>query len=555
MGAQQLDLIIHNATVLTMDERHPTAGAIGVAGGRIVAVGHDLADAGLADASATRSVDAAGLTVLPGFNDAHCHSAWFGLSLTEIDCAPLTRLDDVYAAIATRAAATPAGTWLVAAGYNHHAFGGLYPDIERLDALAPHHPIYIRHNSGHACIVNSLALERAGFLSPDRVVQDGAIAVRDAAGRFTGLLEERAQQQVQNLFLPHSQGTISAAIDRATSVYAAEGITSFTEAGIGGGWIGHSPLELAAYQSALDTGVLSARAQLMVALDALHPLAGHTDDDITHGLDLGMRTGFGCDMLKIGPTKVFLDGSLLGLTAAMTEPYCAGAENNHGYFQGDVAELRGRILAAYESGWSIAAHAIGDAAVDLAIEIFEQARSMPGERAVPNRIEHGGVLTDAQLARIRAVGAVVVPQPGFIPAFGADMARALGDARVPQSYRAASLLAAGIPLPGSSDRPVTTGNVLRNVQAFVERCYQDAAGTRRVYGPDERITIGQALTAYTLGSARATGEQSRRGSVTLGKLADFVLLDRNPLEVPVEELPDIEIMETLLGGTVTHSRR
>ena len=554
MGAQQLDLIIHNATVLTMDEREPTAGAIGVAGGRIVALGHDLADAGLADATAARHIDGAGLTVLPGFNDVHCHTTWFGLSLTEIDCEPLNRLDDLYAALAAGVAATPPGTWVVAAGFNHQAFGGEYPDIARLDTLAPQHPIYIRHNSGHACIVNSLALERAGFLVHDRVEQEGALAVRDAAGRFTGLLEERAQQQVQNLFLPHSQRTITAAIDRATNVYAAEGITSFTEAGIGGGWIGHSPLELAAYQTALDTGVLSARAQLMVALDALHPLTGHADDDVTFGLDLGLRTGFGTDRLKIGPTKVFLDGSLLGLTAAMTQPYCVGAEHNHGYFLGDVAELRHRILAAYRSGWSVAAHAIGDAAIDLAIEIFEQARSIPGRRAVPNRIEHGGVLSDAQLARIAAVGAVVVPQPGFIPAFGADMARALGEARVPQSYRAASLLAAGLPLPGSSDRPVTTGNVLRNVQAFVERRYADTAGGGHVYGPDERISVQQALHAYTLGSAQATGEQASRGSIALGKLADFVLLDRNPLDVAVEDLPGIEVVATLLGGTPTHSR-
>jgi predicted amidohydrolase YtcJ len=178
---------------------------------------------------------------------------------------------------------------------------------------------------------------------------------------------------------------------------------------------------------------------------------------------------------------------------------------------------------------------------------------MPGRRAVPNRIEHGGVLTDPQLARIAAVGAVVVPQPGFIPAFGADMASALGEARVLQSYRAASLLAAGLPLPGSSDRPVTTGNVLSNVQAFVERRYVDAADSRQVYGADERITTLQALSAYTLGSARATGEQSQRGSVTVGKLADFVLLDRNPLDVAVEELASIKVLETLVGGTVTHS--
>ncbi|MDJ0378473.1 amidohydrolase [Cryobacterium sp. PH31-L1] len=529
-----------------MDDRRPGAGAIGVLHGRVVAVGADLDGY-----AATRQIDGAGLTVLPGFNDVHCHTTWFGLSLTEIDCAPLRRLDDVYAALSANIAETAEGNWVLASGFNHQSFGGQYPDIAILDRLAPKHPLFIRHNSGHAGIVNTAALELAGFLAADWVEEDGALAVRDAGGHFTGLLEERAQQQVQDLFLPHSQRTITAAIDRATSVYAAEGITSFTEAGIGGGWIGHSPLELAAYQAALDTGVLSARAQLMVALDALHPVVGHADDPIKLGLDLGVRTGFGNDLLRVGPTKVFLDGSLLGLTAAMNDPYCVGAAHNHGYFQGDVGQLTERILAAYRSGWSIAAHAIGDSAIDLAIEIFEQARSLYGDRPVPNRIEHGGVITDAHLARIKTVGAIVVPQPGFIRAFGVEMARALGADRVPLSYRAASLLSAGIPLPGSSDRPVTSGNVLRNVQAFVERL--DAAGA--VYGPDERISVAEALRAYTLGSAQTTGAGNVVGSIAPGKLADFVLLDRNPLTTPVESIAQIGVAATMMNGEFTYDQR
>ena len=315
MPEQKLDLLIRNATVLTRDADRPVAGAVGVAAGRIVALGEDLA--GL---SAHREIDGTGLTVLPGFNDVHCHTTWFGLSLTEVDLSVLRSMDDVYSALQRRVSDSADGAWVVAAGFNHNAFGGHYPDIAKLDALAPRNPIYIRHNSGHACIVNSLALGLAGFLAADRIDEPGAVAVRDEHGRFTGLLEERAQQAVQSLFLPHSQRNIVDAIDRATQVYAAEGITSFTEAGIAGGWIGHSPLELAAYQTALDAGVLRARAQLMVSLDALHDVTGHKDDGITLGLDLGVRTGFGNDWLKIGPTKVFLDGSLLGLTAAMSEP-------------------------------------------------------------------------------------------------------------------------------------------------------------------------------------------------------------------------------------------
>lgn len=544
MSEAKLDLLIRNATVLTMDTDRPRAGGVGITAGRIVIVEDDVDDY-----SADREIDGTGLTVLPGFNDVHCHTTWFGLSLTEIDLSAEHNMNDVYAALRSGVASQPEGTWVIAAGFNHHAFGGRYPDITTLDAMAPRHPIFIRHNSGHACIVNSLALGLAGFEAADSVEQEGALAVRDENGRFTGLLEERAQQAVQQLFLPYSQRDLVGAIDRATRIYAGQGITSFTEAGIAGGWIGHSPIELAAYQNAIDAGVLRARAQVMVSLDALHDVAGHRDDEITLGLDLGLRTGFGNDRLKIGPTKVFLDGSLLGLTAAMSEPYCAGPAGNHGYFQGDVEELRQKILAAYRSGWSIAAHGIGDEAIELAVDLFERARSLYGPRHVPNRIEHGGVITDDQLSRIAAIGAVVVPQPGFIPAFGAEMARALGDKRVRQSYRAASLLEAGVILPGSSDRPVTSGAVLPNVQAFVERRYNG----NQVYGPDERISVEAALRAYTLGSAQATGESSLRGSIAPGKLADLVLLDGNPLRTPVEDISGIRVAATIVGGEFTHN--
>lgn len=544
MATPQLDLVIHNADVMTMDPERPRASTIGVSAGRIVSVDDEVAGC-----SAAREVDAGGLRVLPGFNDVHCHTTWFGLSLTELDLSGLVTLDQVYAAVTDRVARIPEGSWVVASGFNHFSFGGLYPHISVLDRVAPRHPVYIRHNSGHACIVNSVALGLAGFLSADGGAEDeGAVAVRDAAGSFTGLLEERAQQRVQRLFLPYSETDIVSAIDRATAVYATEGITSFTEAGIAGGWIGHSPIELAAYSAALEADRLHARAQVMVALDALHPISGHRDDAAALGLDLGMRTGFGNDWLKIGPSKVFLDGSLLGLTASVSEPYCVGRHGNHGYLQDDADAMRRRILDAYKSGWSIAAHAIGDRAVDLAIETLAEARSLYGSRRVPNRIEHGGVISAAQLARLAGIDVVVVPQPGFIPAFGDDMTRALGPRRVAESYRAASLLAAGLVLPGSSDRPVASGAVLRNVQAFVERRTRSG----ELYGADERIDVEAALRAYTAGSAAATGESAHRGRIRVGMKADLVILGRDPLLVPVEEISAIEVRATVVDGRFSH---
>ena len=216
--------------------------------------------------------------------------------------------------------------------------------------------------------------------------------VRDAAGRPTGLVQETAQQLIQQLILPYSSEAIEAALDRATRYYAAEGITSFTEAGIGGGWIGHSPVELAAYQRAASAGRLHARAQLMPVLDVLHPLDGQRPPgSAPAGLDLGIASGFGDDFLSLGPAKVFLDGSLLGETAAVSQDYCShgGTDNtgNTGYFQAEPDALRAKIEAAYAAGWSIAAHAIGDRAVDLAIDIITgcAAKVRPPGRAQQDR--------------------------------------------------------------------------------------------------------------------------------------------------------------------------
>lgn len=534
------DLVVINAHVITMDADHPVTTAFAVSSGRIAAVG-----AGVETATAARVIDAGGLTILPGFNDAHCHTVWYGLSAAELDVSSHTTLTTVYAALEERIASSQPGDWVVANGFNHHQFNGAYPQLSVLDRIAPRNPIFIRHNSGHSCVVNSVALRSAGISS-----QEGSLpsdVVCDAEGRPSGLLQERAQEHVQALFYPHAQEKIVAAIDRGTSAYAAQGITSFTEAGIGGGWIGHSGIEAAAYQRARREGKLRARAQLMVALDTLHSVQSHTDDGFGIGLDLGLHTGFGDEWLSLGPAKVFLDGSLFAESAAMTESYCSH-ENKLGSLQMDEATLRGRITDAYRSGWSIAAHAIGDRAVDLALDIFDEVVRQFGPPVVPNRIEHGGVIRPDQLKRLAAQGIIVVPQASFFDKFGDHMAASLGPERTQWAYRGKSLLDAGLVLPGSSDRPVVEGSPLRGVKAFAERKTE----TGRILGPAERLSIGEALYAYTMGSAVATGSAATKGSISVGKLADFVALDRNPLASQTDQLDTIEILATAVGGTYTY---
>ena len=321
----KLDLILTNANVLTMDPARPRAHTIGILGSRIVGLDDDVAGLG-----ATEYRDLRGATVTPGFNDAHCHTTWFGLGLDEIDLAGARGLDQAYARLAEAARRAPSGQWLRATGFSHQDHGGLFLDLDTVDRLTGDHPLYIRHRSGHMAVGNSASLRLAGVLAEDVPDPEGGVICRDEGGRPTGVLQERAQRLIQDLIPPHSETEIVAALERGTARYAEEGITSFTEAGIGGGWIGHGPTELAAYQRARWEGKLRARAQLMPALDALHPLGADPDGGLRVGLDLGLCTGFGDEYISLGPVKVFLDGSLFNETATLTEDYCGHAHRVDG---------------------------------------------------------------------------------------------------------------------------------------------------------------------------------------------------------------------------------
>jgi predicted amidohydrolase YtcJ len=355
-----IDLLIVNANVLTMDPARPRAQSVAVAGGRIVALD--------ADGPAREVVDLHGRTLLPGFHDAHNHMAWFGMSLTEVDLSPtaVTSLDELYAAIARRARETSEDDWVVGSGYDQNRLGGQHPDRDGLESAAPGRRVMLRHVSGHMCVVSGAVLADL-HIADQPIDVSGGTVVTDGDGRPTGLLQERAQELTDTLLRPYPLAFLTDAIDRAGARYLSEGITSVTEAGIGGGWIGHTPVELAAYQAARDAGRLPVRVELMVASDVLHPVGAHPSDDLPLGLDLGIRTGFGDDWLRVGAMKLFTDGSLIGRTAAMSFDY-AGMPGNQGYFQGDAAELTDRIVAAHRSGWQVASHAIGDRAIDLALD-------------------------------------------------------------------------------------------------------------------------------------------------------------------------------------------
>lgn len=537
----RVDLIVRNGRIDTRDPERPEASAIAVLGGRIVAIDD------LDGLEARETIDARGLAVLPGFNDVHAHSVWFGTTLMEADLSGVASLDDIYDRIAAQAAETADGEWVVAAGYNPVLLGGAVPDRDRLDAASGGRPVWIKHASGHSGQASSAALELAG-VDDARIpeVEGGLVVVAD--GRATGVLEERAMELVQRILLPYPLASIERALELATAQYAREGLTSVTDAGVAGGWIGHAPGELAAYQSARDRGLLSTRMQVMPVMDALAGFASHDSEPALRGLGAGMRTGWGDEWLQLGPVKVFTDGSILGRTAQMSEDY-EGCPGYHGYLQDDPDAMRARIVEAAAAGWSLALHAVGDAALDFALDAIEAgAQARGGAGVVPDRVEHGTVVRPEQLSRLASLGVACVTQPSFIPTFGDGIRGPMGEARVELALPARRQLDAGLPLAFSSDRPVAPGMPLLGIQAFVERVTEGG----RDFSPAERISVDEAVEAATVGSAAVTGQSASKGRIALGQLADLVLLEAHPREVPVADIAAIGVRGTIAGGRWTH---
>lgn len=527
----KVDLLITDAQFLTQDPARPCAHSAAVLGDRVVALDDDCE--GLRP---RRSIRAGGAVITPGFNDAHAHSVWFGRSLLEANLSGCESMHEVYDRVAEHARDKGPDDWVVASGFNQMDTGGQYPDPDELDRASGGRPVWIKHTSGHACLVSARAMHTLGITGTERF--DGGRVVVDAEGTPTGVLEETAMSLVQEQMLPLSETDIVEALAAAHRVYATEGLTSVTDAGIAGGWIGHSPAELGAYQAARREGALAARTQVMIASDVLTDITA--GEETFHGLPTGIRSGFGDDRLSLGPVKIFLDGSILGNTARMSTGY-ANCPTNHGYFQAEPELMHERAVAAARSGWALAMHAVGDEAVDLAITILTEVRGTTPP--MPHRIEHGGVVTPEQLERLAALGATIVSQPHFMRAYGDGFRGYIGEERTHWSFRSASQLRSGLTVAGSSDRPVAPGAPLEVMTSAIHR--RTSSGW--VYGPEERLTPAEALRAYTAGSAQVTGWAEEKGVLAPGYLADFAVLDANPLE---HDPNRVRVLATLVGGQV-----
>jgi len=532
------DLLIINANGITMDPRNSSTEAVAVTGGIITAVGTSDKLKSLAGPD-TRILDAAGKTLLPGFIDAHCHLlSLAGKQLLHVDCSAgkVDSIDGVIGELKKRAEATPPGQWVLGGRYDDTKLAeNRHPTRQDLDKASTKHPIHLRHVSGHMGVVNSRALELGKF---DRNTPDpeGGAFDRDARGELTGMCREEADF----LFLPgigFGEGLIPPptaeqdveAVRLACQEYNSLGITSVGDALVG-------PGEIAAYQSALEQGLLSVRVYMLVLDNHLPALKA-----------LQVRTGFGSDFLKIGGVKSFVDGAIAGRTAWLSEPY-EGRPDDFGIPTKTPAETEEIVLAAHRAGYQLAVHANGDAAINMVLDAYEKALKLYPREDHRHRIAHCTVVTPEILARIKHLGVVVLPFSTYIYEHGEKMGEY--GSRISMMFAHRSFLDYGIPVGGSSDNPCATEDPLIAIQSMVTR----RSSSGQVLGPEQKISVEEALRIYTMGSAYAAFEEQRKGSIETGKLADFVLLSDDPRRVDPERIMEIQVEETIVGGKSVYTR-
>ncbi|QCY48363.1 MULTISPECIES: amidohydrolase [Glutamicibacter] len=541
------DVLYTNGIIHTQDPQRPLAQALGIHHGRVISLDHELEPRHFA-----KVVDLGGAAVVPGFNDAHLHLTFIGDALTQVDLRPesVKTMEELLAAVDAAASTAKPGAWVIGTGYDQNFLGDEHPTARALDSVSHGHPVFLWHVSRHMAVANTRAFELSGYPERRNVpVPDGGAVPCDARGLAEGLLQETARSIVLDHIPVKSIQDVADLVAAGSREMLKLGVTSITEPGIGApDHIGQSSVDLAGYQMARERGQLGVRATLMPYLTTLHPLdtesfKGHQ----RYGLDLGMRSGMGDEVLRIGPTKVLSDGSLIGRSAFMCCDY-ATDEGNRGLLQFSQETLREKLIGAHLAGWQLAVHAIGDAALDVVMDIIAQAQELAPRPNARHRIEHASVASDAQIQRMVQLGLIPVPQGRFIHELGDGVAVAMGAERQPLAYRVKSFLDAGLVIPGSTDAPVVSADPLLNIASLVERT--TLAGAPFTDG--EKLTVAQAVHAYTVGSAHAVHEESYKGKLVPGHLADFVVLSQDIYDIPTEDIANTRVEATVVAGELVY---
>lgn len=527
-------LLIHGGPILTMDERRPIAEAVALQHGDVLAVGND-SDVRAAITGAYDDIDLRGRLATPGLIDAHAHVVMVGMEQREVDATAdaVSSIAEIVAKIRATARSRPAGGWIKANGYDQESLAEQrHPNRRDLDEAAPGNPVLLMRSCHHIAAVNSRALALAGIdrNTPD---PDGGTIDRDEHGEPTGVLRENAVGLVEDVLGEPDQAEIEAAIVAGGRAFAQAGVTGMHEAGV------RRAAQMRAFQSIYQRGELPVRINLMMIIE----------ETLEELISLGIRTGLGDEWLRIGNAKLFTDGSIGGRTARMRQPYVDQPEN-YGLWMEPPEVMKEKIIRAHQAGFQVGCHAIGDAAITLLLDSYEEAQRRFPRPDTRHRIEHCSIVDIDMIDRIARLGVVPIPGTSFLyytrPAYIAN----LGHDRIRYAYAMKTFKAKGIIAAASTDAPVVPVDPLIGIQTMVTR--RDRNGDPA--WPEEAVSVEEAIRAYTVNAAYAAHEERRKGALKPGMTGDVTIFSADLRTVPADELTEQHADMTIIGGEVVAER-
>jgi len=536
------DAVYVNGRVWTVDPAKPEAQAVAVWRGRILRVGTDAEVKALAGPRTT-VIDLAGRRVVPGFYDSHAHVLGGGQQLARVELKDAKDEAEFGRRLAAFDKSTPRDRWLLGGNWDHdRAFGGKLPTATTIDKYVKDRPVFIRRYDGHMALANTAALKLAGVTSDTKDVPGGVID-RLADGKTpSGILRDNAMSLVGRLVPEPDEAEVVEAVLAAQRHAAEFGVTSIQD------MEGSSPETRRRYLRVLQR--LAREGKLTCRIDVRWPLALHKEL-----ANLGVGADFGSDFVRVGGLKAYMDGSLGSSTAKMFEPYTSDATTT-GVYVTEPDAMRALVRSADAAGLNVCVHAIGDKANAVLLDIFEQVgRERRGPHEARFRVEHVQHLRPADYPRFKQLGVVASMQPYHVADDGRWAEGRIGAKRCANSYAFRSLIDKGAKLAFGSDWPVAPLDPLAGIDAAVNRRTLDGKHPNGWF-PEQRVTVAEAVEAYTMGSAFAGFQEKDRGSVAEGKLADFAVLSRDIFDPKERDrIADTMVEMTVVGGKVVYERK
>ncbi len=531
--AKNADVVIHNAKVWTVDKARPRAEAIAIIGGRIVAVASNAEVLGWAGKQ-TKRIDARGKTVLPGFIDSHVHLSSGGFELSGVQLKDAKTPEEFVRRIGEQSKKLKKGEWITGGTWDHENWPEApLPTREWIDRVTPDNPVFVSRYDGHMGLANSLALKLAGITKTTAPPSGGAI-VKGAGDEPTGVLKDAAQGLMDRVIPPPTEVQLLDALRAALAHAAQFGVTGIHAIS--------STHDVRAYQKLTAAGELTARIYAITPIQQWPAPAG-----------AGILAGFGNDWLRIGALKGFADGSLGSTTALFFEPY-NDDPGTSGLQMFPYEQGLKMGLGADQAGLQLCIHAIGDAAIRMILDLYAEVEKTNGRRAGRRwRIEHAQHIHPAEFERFSKLGVIASMQPYHAIDDGRWALKRIGTERGKGTYAFRTLLDKGARLAFGSDWTVAPINPLEGIYAAVTRATLDGKNPGGWY-PEQKITLEEAIEAYTMGSAFAEFSEESKGSLTVGKLADVVVLDADLWAIPAEKIKDVKVVATLVGGNTVYPK-